>query len=110
MKRNFILTVLLAIATMGAAQVTCWDGTVAEAYAVGDGTLENPYQIATAEQLALLAQETNESPGRQHQLLCFDCRPLHEWLQRYAVDSHWYRVRKFRQISSPLTAPQKNLL
>ena len=41
----------------------CWDGTVAEAYAGGDGTPENPYQIATAQQLALLAQQTNEGTG-----------------------------------------------
>lgn len=45
------------------AQNTCWDGTVAEAYAGGDGTPENPYQIATAEQLALLAQQTNNGTG-----------------------------------------------
>ena len=41
----------------------CWDGTVAEAYAGGDGTEENPYQIATAKQLALLAQQTNNGTG-----------------------------------------------
>ena len=41
----------------------CWDGTVAEAYAGGDGTAENPYQIATSKQLALLAQQTNNGTG-----------------------------------------------
>lgn len=41
----------------------CWDGTVAEAYAGGDGTPENPYQIATSQQLALLAQQTNDGTG-----------------------------------------------
>ena len=41
----------------------CWDGTVAEAYAGGDGTAENPYQIATSRQLALLAQQTNDGTG-----------------------------------------------
>lgn len=41
----------------------CWDGTVADTYAGGDGTPENPYKIATAEQLALLAQQTNEGTG-----------------------------------------------
>ncbi|MBQ4399024.1 MAG: T9SS type A sorting domain-containing protein [Bacteroidales bacterium] len=45
------------------AQITCWDGSVAEAYAGGDGTTGNPYQIATAEQLALLAQQTNTGSG-----------------------------------------------
>ncbi len=41
----------------------CWDGTVAEAYAGGDGTANNPYQIATSQQLALLAQQTNNGTG-----------------------------------------------
>ena len=41
----------------------CWDGTVAEAYAGGNGTEENPYQIANAKQLALLAQQTNSGTG-----------------------------------------------
>ena len=41
----------------------CWDGTVAEAYDGGDGTEENPYQIANAQQLALLAQQTNDGTG-----------------------------------------------
>lgn len=41
----------------------CWDGTVAEAYDGGDGTPENPYRIATAEQLALLVQQTNDGIG-----------------------------------------------
>lgn len=36
-----------------------WDGSVAEAFAGGDGTLEKPYQINTAPQLALLAQHAN---------------------------------------------------
>ena len=38
-----------------------WNGTMADAYAGGDGTEENPYQIATAEQLALLAHEVNDN-------------------------------------------------
>lgn len=41
----------------------CWDGTVAEAYAGGDGTPSNPYQIATSRQLALLAHQTNNGTG-----------------------------------------------
>ena len=41
----------------------CWDGSVADGYAGGDGTEENPYQIANAEQLALLAQQTNNGTG-----------------------------------------------
>ncbi|MCQ2306882.1 MAG: T9SS type A sorting domain-containing protein [Bacteroidales bacterium] len=38
---------------------TPWDGTVAGSYDGGDGTPENPYQIATAEQLALFAYDIN---------------------------------------------------
>ena len=61
MKKQVLLSVLLALGMMCGAQAP-WDGTVAEAYAGGDGTPENPYQIATAEQLALLAFQTNSSP------------------------------------------------
>ena len=57
------LLALLLMAGGVMAQNTCWDGTVAEAYAGGDGTPENPYQIANAEQLALLAQQTNNGMG-----------------------------------------------
>ena len=35
----------------------------ADDYAGGDGTSENPYQIATPEQLVLLAQQTNNGTG-----------------------------------------------
>ena len=62
MKKHFILSVLLAVGMTVAAQ-SPWNGTVAEAYDGGDGTPGNPYQIATAEQLALLAYETNNTEG-----------------------------------------------
>ena len=58
MKKQLLLTVIFALAMMCGAQ-TPWNGTVADAYDGGDGTFENPYQIATAEQLALLAYQTN---------------------------------------------------
>ena len=41
----------------------CWDGSVANAYDGGDGTEANPFQIATPQQLALLAQQTNNGTG-----------------------------------------------
>lgn len=63
MKKHFILTVFLAFALFCGAQTPCWDGTVASSYNGGDGTPENPYQIANAEQLALLAQQTNNGTG-----------------------------------------------
>ena len=63
MKKHLILTVFLAFAMFCIAQTPCWDGTIASSYAGGDGTHENPYQIANAEQLALLAQQTNTGNG-----------------------------------------------
>lgn len=62
MKTRFLFLVFLFSALMCGAQ-TPWNGTIAEAYDGGDGTPENPYQIATAEQLALLAQQTNNGTG-----------------------------------------------
>jgi len=51
----------------------CWNGSVAEAYDGGDGTEGNPYQIATPQQLALLAQQTNTgSGGDAHYILTDD--------------------------------------
>lgn len=62
MKRILLFATMLSIAMFCGAQ-TPWNGTVAETYNGGDGTPENPFQIATAEQLALLAQQTNNGTG-----------------------------------------------
>lgn len=62
MKKQLLLTVIFALAMMCGAQ-TPWNGTVADAYDGGDGSAENPYQIATAEQLAFLAYQTNNGDG-----------------------------------------------
>ena len=62
MKTRFLFLIFLVSALTCGAQ-TPWNGTIAEAYDGGDGTPENPYQIATAEQLALLAQQTNNGTG-----------------------------------------------
>ena len=51
---------------------TCWDGSVADAYEGGDGTEENPYQIATPQQLALLAQQTIDGTGSEHYYILVD--------------------------------------
>ena len=42
-----------------AAELSVWDGTVADSFAGGNGSQEEPFQIANGEQLALLAQMTN---------------------------------------------------
>lgn len=47
----------------GCDELTYWDGSIADAYDGGDGSEENPYQIANAAQLALLAKETNDGTG-----------------------------------------------
>ena len=63
MKRLF-LSILVALLSMNLfAQTNCWDGTVSENYNGGNGTIEDPYQIANAQQLALLAQQTNSGTG-----------------------------------------------
>ena len=50
-----------------ATEYSEWDGTeIATAYAGGSGTSEDPYQIATAAQLAFLAQEANKE-GSEYQ-------------------------------------------
>ena len=62
MKKQLLIIIILACSIICGAQ-TPWTGTIAESYDGGDGTSANPYQIATAEQLALLAQQTNEGTG-----------------------------------------------
>ena len=62
MKKTFTLFFALVFAIFCKSQ-TPWNGTVAESYDGGDGTPENPYQIATSEQLALLAYQTNNGNG-----------------------------------------------
>ena len=58
MKNHLLL--LMAI-LFPLANVYSWDGSIASRYAGGDGTVNNPYQIATAEQLAFLASNVNDS-------------------------------------------------
>ena len=47
---------LLPTAVMAEESVDAWDGSVAESFAGGTGTEEDPYQIANGAQLAYLAQ------------------------------------------------------
>ena len=68
-------------------QYPCWDGTVAEAYDGGNGTAEDPYQIATPQQLALLAQQTNDGTGGDAYYLLTDDICLNANLEMWY--HHW---------------------
>ena len=57
-----LLTILFCVQLAVLAIAAPWDGTAAAAFAGGAGTLADPYQIATAEQLAYLASLANASP------------------------------------------------
>lgn len=55
------------------AEPSVWDGSIATAFAGGNGSAENPYEIASAEQLAFLAQEINSGKdykGKSFSLVC----------------------------------------
>ncbi len=60
----FFLVLWMATVTGGViiravAESMIWNGTTAYSYAGGDGSAENPYQIANGAQLAKLVQETD---------------------------------------------------
>ncbi|MFA5562474.1 MAG: hypothetical protein WDA00_07555, partial [Eubacteriales bacterium] len=59
---TFLLLVALSVMTMVFIQARfapeAWDGTVATEFAGGDGSAENPFQIANGAQLAYLANRT----------------------------------------------------
>lgn len=62
--RLFLLllaTILLPFTTLNAQSV--WDGSVAESFAGGTGTQDDPYLIEDGSQLAYLAKITNENPS-----------------------------------------------
>ena len=54
----YVASFSMFVATQSEADT--WDGTVAEGFASGDGTEENPYIIETAEQLAYFAKAVDE--------------------------------------------------
>lgn len=90
MKRYIVFLLLTAVLSVSVVHAQprsndCWDGTVAEAYAGGDGTAANPYQIATPQQLALLAQQTNNGTGGDAYYIltnniCLNDSEQHEWI------------------------------
>lgn len=54
-----LLSLFSAVDLSVFAAVTVWDGSVADGFAGGSGTEEDPYIIMTAEQLAYFAQSVN---------------------------------------------------
>jgi hypothetical protein len=60
MKKLLLSTFALLTGIALSAQVSVWDGT-AEPWTHGSGTPEDPYLIENAQQLAYLAEKTNES-------------------------------------------------
>ena len=62
MKKSFISSILFIFSSLHL--FAAWDGTtIATSFAGGDGTRSNPYQIATCEQFAYLAQSVNATPN-----------------------------------------------
>ena len=62
---------LLPTAVMAEESVDAWDGSVAESFAGGTGTEEDPYQIANSAQLAYLAQFVNSDSNNDCAGECF---------------------------------------
>ena len=62
---------LLPTAVMAEESVDAWDGSVAESFAGGTGTEEDPYQIANGAQLAYLAQFVNSDSNNDCADECF---------------------------------------
>ena len=62
---------LLPTAVMAEESVDAWDGSVAESFAGGTGTEEDPYQIANGAQLAYLAQFVNSDSNNDCARKCF---------------------------------------
>ena len=74
---SMMLGMLAAIPmTVGAVDANVWDGTTATSFAGGDGSANNPYQIANGAQLALMSEKiTNQKDGnynRAHYVLTAD--------------------------------------
>ena len=65
MKKHLLAIIITLIGIALNAQVSVWDGT-AEIWTHGSGTQEDPYLIESAQNLAYLAERTNETLYGQH--------------------------------------------
>ncbi|MBP9994593.1 MAG: T9SS type A sorting domain-containing protein [bacterium] len=72
MKKVCVMSAFVFILAMSCGAQTPWDGTIAGSYDGGDGTMENPYQIATAEQLALFAYDINNGVNSEAHFVLTD--------------------------------------
>ncbi len=54
-------------AALPMVQLSAWDGTVAEGFAVGQGSAEDPYQISSPAELAYLSQISNGADSKDYQ-------------------------------------------
>ena len=54
-----VLVLLVGLLAVFPVSADVWDGTTADEFAGGSGTEDDPYQIATAEQLAAIAKNVN---------------------------------------------------
>lgn len=72
MKKVCAMLVFAFIYMMTCGAQTPWDGSVAGSYDGGDGTPGNPYQIATAEQLALFAYDINNGENSEAHFVLTD--------------------------------------
>ena len=76
MKKRIISLLLCAVLMLGVlpnalAAPAMWDGSVADSFAGGTGTAEDPYQIENGAQLAYLAQLVNEG-NEEYNAACYE--------------------------------------
>lgn len=71
MKKLWLLAavVLLCGVMLAVGVSAAWSGTAADGFAGGTGTADDPYQIATAEQLAYLAESVNSGTTYEKQYI-----------------------------------------
>ena len=55
------------------SEIDVWDGSIAEAFAGGDGSEKKPYIINKASQLALLAKEVNSGTDYNGKYISLEC-------------------------------------
>ena len=77
-----VLLTLSLVFMMPVGATNVWDGTVAADFAGGDGSVENPFQIATGAQLAYLAATVDDDD-------------LWDWKDNDGVDHNNYHHARF---------------